>query len=128
MNENDTENLLRKIRELSIEEKQIVSDIIDQLATPANPSRPSEINQGAKGRAICAKGFVLQIGDRVRILNNRKTGKIGDTARITKFNKKFVALELESNKSYTQRDPKNISSIREAKRSNNTNTKKNRKK
>ena len=114
MNERETENLLRQIRELSIQDKKTVADIVDQLTVPST-SIPINTNQSTNRRYVTADGIKLEIGDKVQILNNRKTGRIGDTARITKFNKKFVALELEKNKSCTQRDSKNIIFIERAK-------------
>ena len=115
MNERETECLLRKIRELSIQDKAIVAGIVKQLSTATIPT-PTNNNKEKGGQYVTSDGIRLEIGDRVRILNNRKTGKIGDTARVTKFNKKFVALELERNKSHTQRDPKYIAFVGRDKR------------
>ena len=112
----DIEELIEKLHSLNIQQRQAVSDLIEAITSNEThtPSCDTSVIASRKsGRAtnsnfISSNGFPLASGDRVRILNNRKTGKSGDTAIVQKFNKKYVALVLDKNRSYTQRDSKNL--------------------
>ena len=117
----DIEELVKKIESLNLQQRRTISDLIEAITssdTPGPPSSTSAITPRTHNRIVnqrftSANGFHLAIGDKVVILNNRKTGKVGDTAVILKFNKKFVALSLEKNHSYTQRAAKNLELIQE---------------
>lgn len=117
----DVEELIRKIQALNIQQRRTVSDLIETITsneTHIPVSSPSVLvsrrsDRITNNRFISSKGHPLAIGDKVRILNNRKTGKSGDTATVLKFNKKYVALSLDKNRSYTQRDAKNLDLIQD---------------
>ena len=113
----EIDELIAKTRKLSIHQRQLVLNLIDELTTKQDQGRINNRERNTtdreSNRFTCSKGRSLKIGDRVLILNNRKTGKRGDTARITKFNKTLVALVLDKNGSYTQRDRNNIEYIEE---------------
>ena len=117
MNEADKEaiELIRKIQKLSIRDKHTVIGIVEQLERAAGynkgPNTTIEGPNNTKKETNVTEVFRFEIGDKVRILNNRKTGKKGDIAHITKFNKKFIALKLDKNNSYPQRESKNIEFI-----------------
>ena len=110
----DIDELVKKVHKLNIQQRKAVSDLIEAITT-IESSEQAKASIGSKRTTnncfITVNGAALAIGDRVRILNNKKTGKKGDTAIITKFNKRFVALSLTKNKSYTQRDSKNLELI-----------------
>ena len=115
----DVEELIRKVQALNIQQRQTVSDLIEAITSNKAPipvSSPSVLasrrsNRITNNQFISSKCHPLAIGDKVRILNNRKTGKSGDTATVLKFNKNYVALSLDKNHSYTQRDSKNLDLI-----------------
>lgn len=107
----DIEELVKKIESLNLQQRRTVSDLIESIiANEAPPRSPTRITNPL---FTSANGFHLAIGDRVVILNNRKTGKAGDTAVVLKFNKKYVALSLEKNQSHTLRDAKYLDLIQE---------------
>ena len=113
----DTDDLVHRIRNLSINQHQLVQELVDQLSTTQTQSRitnTAEI-QTEKQKFISANGVVLSIGDRVRVLNNRKTGKIGDFATVIKFNKTFVSVQLEKNRSRTQQASKYLQLVKHKK-------------
>ena len=100
----DIEDLVKKIRNLSIQQQELVTNLINKIsAGNLDTSQPS---RHCNNNFRSSNGTALAIGDRVRILKNRKTGKYGDTAVIVKFNRTRVAIELEKNKSNTQRASK----------------------
>ena len=119
----DIDNLIQKIHTLNIQQRKTVSEVIEAITScesttvepkviPTISTKPKRV---VNDLFISSNGAALAVGDKVIILNNRKTGKKGDTAVITKFNKKFVALILTRNQSYTQRDAKNLELIQERK-------------
>ena len=116
----DTDDLVHRIRNLSINQQQLVHDLVDQLSTTQTKPRKTntkstEIKTERNKVGISVNGDTLNIGDRVRILNNRKTGKIGDFATVIKFNKKLVSVQLEKNKSHTQRSSKYLQLVKHKK-------------
>ena len=110
-----TEELIKKLQNLSIEQQQLVNELIDELSNKSKNKSPPKVSSINSNLAISksalrtsSNGVLLKIGDKVRILNNRKTGKVGDLATVLKFNKKYIALQLDRNGSHTQRDPKHL--------------------
>ena len=100
----DIEELVQKIYSLNIQQQQLVTDLVDEISASnqLSPQPPRHCNNNFRS----SNGTSLTIGDKVKILSSRKTGKYGDTAVIIKFNKTLVAIELEENKSRTQRASK----------------------
>ena len=50
----------------------------------------------------------LNIGDRVQLLNKRKTGACGDFGTVVKFHKQLVSVKLDKNNSVAKRLVKNL--------------------
>ena len=79
------DEVIKKFNTLNIEKQNIVLNIIDEISDPKdneNTSNKASSNAKSDSRAsnsnfISADGVALAIGDRVRILNNRKTEKMG---------------------------------------------------
>ena len=98
------EELVHKIWNLNLRQQQLVTNLVNEIS-----SSDIEIQQPPRA---CNTGFIssnsiaLAVGDKVRVLGNRKTGKDGDTTLGIKFDKILVAIELEKNKSRTQRTSK----------------------
>ena len=104
------DELIEKTKRLNLHQRQLVANLIDEI-TNREESAPSRVKVESKDkdcRFTCSKGHPLKVGDTVCILNNRKTGKRGDLAKITQFNRTLIAQKLEKNGSYTQRDNSNI--------------------
>jgi len=109
----NTEEIIRKFRNLNIHQQQLIDDLINEIN---NTNKEATVNTNTRSSAngdrepnynfISSNGVALAVSDRVRLLNTRKTGRIGDFATVTKFGKKYVAVELERNGSYTQRASK----------------------
>ena len=112
----DTEDLIRKIQKLSIHQKQIVINLVEDLSTKENQFQSTERVTTSQDKSkppsnTTSNGVKLSTGDKVCILNNRKTGKAGDIVTIIKFNKKYIALQLDRHGSYTHRDHKYLEHI-----------------
>ena len=110
---NEAEELLQQFQNLSITQRQLVKDIVQELSNnnENNDEAYTDIQERVQTRIpredfVSADGTPLAIGDKVQILSTRKTGRYGDTATVIKFNKKYVAVELDRNRSITQRDSK----------------------
>jgi len=114
---NEAEDLIQQFRNLNINQKQLIRDIVQELTSANENNNEDSINQQENNNTrrnvriprddfISSDGTPLAIGDKVQILSTRKTGRYGDTATIVKFNKKYVAIELDRNNSITQRDSK----------------------
>ena len=111
-----TEAFIAKFEALSIKQQQLVTEIVDELTenhsigskedNKEHTNAHRRINRSANHNFISSNGIPLAIGDRVKLLSTRKTGKKGDTAEIIKFNKLYVAVKLEKNRSVTQRASK----------------------
>ena len=105
------DDLIERIKALNINQKELVSKLIDEITSDTVKTAPILTNQIVNHNLPTKEGTPLAIGDRVRILNNRKTGKNGDIATIVKFNKIYVAIKLDKNRSHTQRSSKNLELI-----------------
>ena len=102
--END---LVQRIEKLSIHQKQLVSDLIDEITNNSEDNTDNkERKRIGNPHFVTPNGTALAIGDTVKVLSNRKTGKHGDLATIIKFNKTLVAIQLQKNGSHTQRASK----------------------
>ena len=100
----------------SLQQKQLLTNLIDELSTTSDENKntqPIDNHNHNNSKFRSSNGFGLKVGDQVKISNRAKTGHYGDLARVIKFNKKFVALELEKNQSYTQRASKNLELLQE---------------
>ena len=103
------DKLIEKFRNLNIQQQRIILNLVDEFAeTPSNDTNVIERTRESKRKPIATQfrsvdGTEINIGDTVKILNDRKTGKTGDTGTVLKFNKKFVAIRLHKNRSFTQR-------------------------
>ena len=112
------DDIIEKFQRLNLEQKHLVEQLIDEIShnpdtlqhTPVTTRHTSEERRG-NSSFISANGIALAPGDKVRIITSRKTGKSGDIATITKFNKKFVAVKLDRNGSDTQRASKYLEFI-----------------
>ena len=105
----DIDDLIQKIRNLNLQQQQLVTNIVDEIAssnTVPTTHQVARVSRAPNHAFISSNGLALSIGDRVRVLSSRKTGKYGDTATIIKFNKTLVAIELHKNRSQTQRASK----------------------
>ena len=110
----ETEDLVRQFEGLNIEQQQLVRDLIREITSNNNNietntdhrNQQERPNRTPNDRFISSDGTALAIGDKVQILTTRKTGRYGDTATIIKFNRKYVAVQLDRNNSITQRDSK----------------------
>ena len=110
----DTESFIEKFQNLNITQKRLVTDLIEEITsnnqqenTPIQPNQLRVINP----KFVSFNGIQLAIGDKVRILNNRKSGKHGDIGTVNKFNKIYVAIKLSKNRSITQRASKHLEHI-----------------
>ena len=114
---NSVDELVQKFNNLDLHKQQIVLDLVDNLQIEKQDDsshyKTTPVNRIENNRFRSQNGVSLSIGDRVRILNSRKTGKSGDTAIVVKFNKVYVAVKLEKNNSVTQRASKNLRFIEE---------------
>ena len=104
-------DLVTKLQRLNLEQQHLVENIIDELNSSHNIDQQDRNNTAtatqkhreSNNEFISSNRNTLAIGDTVKILNTRKTAKQGDIAKILKFNKKYVAVQLKRNKSHTQR-------------------------
>lgn len=104
------DDFIQKFNNLNISQQRLVSDLVEEITTKNEEQNvvPTSVNRRPNHKFISSNNIPLAIGDRVRVLNSRKTGKHGDTAIVKKFNKLYVAIELDSNGSITQRAAKNL--------------------
>ena len=103
--------LLDKFRNLNTSKQQVIEDLINELSVASNDTPQSSTKAPSYYDVKSTNSTKLSIGDRVRILSNAKTGKIGDIVTITKLNQRYIALRLERNGSYTQRIASNVEFI-----------------
>ena len=114
---NEAEELIQQFRNLNINQQQLIRDIVQELTSANEDTDVNNTNQQDRDHTprntriprndfVSSDGTPLAIGDKVQILSTRKTGRHGDTATVVKFNKKYVAVELDRNNSLTQRDSK----------------------
>lgn len=134
-NRNEEEDIIARLQNLTIHQRRIIREIIEELegntppsaeretqdqqgtAAPIREARDSTLgpNSGIRRLArqpnfafISSDGTALALGDRVRILTTRRTGRAGDIAVITQFNRSYVAIKLLRNDSPTQRASFNL--------------------
>lgn len=109
--------LVNKINNLSITNRNLISDLVDQLSNDGTAPEPREAsvapNTGVRRfprrpnhNFISKNGVPLASGDRVEILTSRKVGREGDVAEVTHFNKTYVALRVLATGAGTQRASK----------------------
>lgn len=138
MVESTQEDLVIRISKLTLNQRRLITEILDEFALEDNidnsgssssSSIPEPPTDGLRGTAlgpnsgirsvqrkpnfnfISANNCPLSIGDRVELLTTRVTGRSGDLAIVIKFNKKYVAVELVHNKAVTQRASKFLAFI-----------------
>ena len=116
---NEINSIIDKFEKLNIRQQQIVSDLIEELNNQQEtdtdqqiPIRRGNTDRRENHNFISSNGQPLAIGDRVQLLTTRKTGRRGELARVTKFNKLYVAIRLERNDSITQRASKYLKFIK----------------
>ena len=115
----DLEDLISKISTLSINQQRIVAEVVDEIrqenANSGAAIRGTEIgpNTGVRllprepnQKFISSNKVKLAIGDRVEVLTTRKTGREGDIAEVTVFNRLYVGIRLLGNGAKTQRASK----------------------
>ena len=115
----DINNIVNKLKTLSIDQKDLVSNLIDELNKTNNQSNETKqtttksrkTTTARNSQFISSNGINLAVGDTVKILSTRKTGKYGDLAIVRKCNTKYVAVQLKHNHSHTQRAAKNLEFI-----------------
>ena len=106
------DELVQKIRNLNLQQQQLVTNLVDEIAssdtsdTLSTRTQVTQVTRTQNVFFVSSNGAALSIGDKVRVLNTRKTGKHGDIATIVKFNRTLVAIQLRKNKSHTQRASK----------------------
>ena len=114
------DDIAQKFQHLNIDQKQIVTKLIEELSAKPYNNSPSTTNLHHTGinrsiehdnKFISASGKTLATGDTVQILTNGRTGKTGDSATIQRLNKKYVAVKLHRNSSTTHRAAKNLEVI-----------------
>ena len=105
----DTQDIIERFQDLNINQQLQVANLISSFTT--NNQRNSSEERVPNSRFVSSNNVPLAIGDTVRILNNRKTGKQGDLAIVDKFNKLYVAIKLKKNNSIAQRAPKYLEYI-----------------
>ena len=89
------DNLIERIKSLNIHQKQLLSKLIDKIASDTNNNTSTRsVSRVANPHFVTSKGISVAIGDTFQVLNNRKTGKNGDIVTIVKFNKTFIAIQL----------------------------------
>ena len=107
--------VISKLHNLKLEQQQLVAKLITEIsASNQDYKAPSNRKRNDRNKSkryenphfISSNGVALAIGDKVRILSNRKTGKYGDLAEVIHFNKKYVAIQVVRNQSNTQRASK----------------------
>ena len=117
MERREIEELIDRINRLTVSQQQHIVNIIDQAEqsitqdhhdrnTVATETTHHNTTPSRTSSSSVEKPFI--VGERVRILNSRQTGKKGDIAEIVKVNKRYLTLRLEKNKSQTCRDPKYV--------------------
>ena len=108
-------DVITKLRNLNLDQQQLVAQLITEISATNTTNTPSSTQnsdkhfsnkRNANPHFISSNGVALAIGDKVRILSNRKTGKYGDLAEVIHFNKKYVAIQVVRNQSNTQRASK----------------------
>ena len=113
----DLDQLISRISKLDINQQRIISELVDELAEDSKNggTRGHTIapNTGARARPrvpnynfVSKDGTPLAVGDRVQIQTSRKTGKYGDIAEVTQFNKSYVAITILDTGASTQRASK----------------------
>ena len=110
----DISSIIEKFNNLNIEQQQLVSNIIEEI-TVSNQNHTNVTNtpRTANHGFISNNNISLSIGDKVKLRTSGKTGKRGNTARVHKFNKLYVAIKLENNGSITQRAARKLEYITE---------------
>ena len=114
MDDDEHNELIEKLQSLSIEQQQLVQDLVDQLVKTNDDNRDT-VNATYTSETnidrIDNQGNTLSIGDKVEILTTRRTGIRGDTAVIVKFTRRFTEVKLDRNGSPTHRRSKYLSKI-----------------
>ena len=117
---NDINDVIAKLRKLNLEQQEQVAHLINDISESNHKKNQSATRKAnsherttrdANPHFISSNGIALARGDKVRVLSNRKTGKYGDIATVLRFNKTYVAIQLERNRSNTQRAPKYLEYI-----------------
>lgn len=106
------DELVQKIRNLNLQQQQLVANLVDEIAPSDIPPTRNQVTRTPNSSFVSSNGAALSIGDKVRILNTRKTGKHGDIATIIKFNRTLVAVQLHKNKSHTRRASKYLEPVK----------------
>ena len=108
------DDVIESLKQLRVDQQHLVSNLIEELSTNNQTRYISANNNRIPNSSFISNNNIpLSIGDTVRVLNSRKTGKEGDNATILKFNKLYVAIRLTKNGSITQRASKNLEYIEE---------------
>lgn len=129
------QDLINSIKRLSINQQRIIREVVEELAQQEDAtirvSTPPPSTAASAGRGtslgpntgirrlprapnyqfVDNTGTALALGDRVKILNTRRTGRIGDIAEITSFNKVFVAFRVRRTGTIGQRSSFNLQYI-----------------
>ena len=112
--------VISKLHNLKLEQQQLVAKLITEIsASNQDYKAPSNRKRNDRNKSkryenphfISSNGVALAIGDKVRVFSNRKTGRYGDLAKVTQFNRTYVAIQLDRNKSNTQRAAKYLEHI-----------------
>ena len=115
MNKADIDNFIDQFKTLQINQQQHIAELVQHISRESSHNLHHKQTKTVgtqhnkvKGTTITTENVreSIKVGDIVRILNSRKTGKRGDTAKVIKINKKYITIQLEKNHSQTYRDPK----------------------
>lgn len=111
----DEQELIQSLRQLSINQQRLIKEVVAQLVaqertsgTEAVDRQPRTVRGSTLGtnhgirrlpratnqQFLDVDGKALALGDRVELLNSRRTGKTGDIGEVTKFNHSFVAFRV----------------------------------
>lgn len=122
------DELITNLSKLTIHQRRLISEVVVELlqqdeqqesttAQVTNDSRGSTLGPNLGSRRlprapnhqfVDTNSVPLSIGDRVEILNSRRTGKTGDIGEVTRFNRTFVAFRVARTGSIGQRASFNL--------------------
>ena len=112
---NNINQIVTKLKQLDLNQQKLIEALIDEINTKGTSipethkvatTHIKASTRKPNGKFTSANGIDLSVGDTVRVLNNRKSGKNGDIATIVQFNKQLVAIELQKNQTITRRASK----------------------
>lgn len=112
----DPDELIEQIQNLTIQQQQLVTDLVQELQRSNNPNENTATalykSDTTVSRVDC-DGNRIVVGDKVEILTTRRTGHRGDTATVVKFTREYTTVQLDRNGSETNRMSKHLKAVAE---------------